>query len=160
MSRPDAPRGMFNWSRSEEKLNSAAGLFTISPIAPSDEWWNIWFRAAGVDTPAAASTMRPGADTRSSQARTIAGQGAVGSHVIPHHAAAAVVPSATQVSQRSPVMVRADGAQGHGVGSAVGGVVQEWADTFTFLNAVLGIEQGRTRALNQLLGVAARTPKA
>ena len=28
------------------------------------------------------------------------------------------------------------------------------------LNAVLGIEQGRTQALNQLLGVAARTPKA
>ncbi|WP_164846069.1 prolyl oligopeptidase family serine peptidase [Inhella crocodyli] len=44
------------------------------------------------------------------------------------------------VGARSPVLVRADGAQGHGVGSAVGGVVQEWADTFTFLNTVLGTE--------------------
>ena len=43
-----------------------------------------------------------------------------------------------QVGTRSLVLVRADGAQGHGVGSALGGVVQEWADTFTFLNAVLG----------------------
>ncbi|MFN7665827.1 MAG: hypothetical protein ACK5PH_13495 [Inhella sp.] len=34
--------------------------------------------------------------------------------------------------------LRSDGTQGHGVGSAVGGVVQEWADTFTFLEAVLG----------------------
>jgi prolyl oligopeptidase len=45
-----------------------------------------------------------------------------------------------QVGARSLVMVRADGAQGHGVGSAVGGVMQEWADTFTFLDAVLGAQ--------------------
>jgi prolyl oligopeptidase len=45
-----------------------------------------------------------------------------------------------QVGARSVVMVRADGAQGHGVGSAVGGVMQEWADTFTFLDAVLGAQ--------------------
>jgi prolyl oligopeptidase len=43
-----------------------------------------------------------------------------------------------QAGSRSPVFVRSDGTQGHGVGSAVGGVVQEWADTFAFLEAVLG----------------------
>ncbi len=45
-----------------------------------------------------------------------------------------------QAGSRSLVMVRADGSQGHGVGSSLGGVVQEWADTYTFLNAVLGAQ--------------------
>lgn len=44
-------------------------------------------------------------------------------------------------ASRSLVLVRADGAQGHGVGSAVGGVAQEWADTFTFLETVLRTER-------------------
>ena len=50
--------------------------------------------------------MRPGADTRSSHATTRAGQGAVGSQSIPAHVLATVLPSAAQVSQRRPVIVR------------------------------------------------------
>ncbi len=50
--------------------------------------------------------MRPGADTSSSHAATTTAQGAVGSQPTPNHWAAAVVPSATQVSHRSPVIVR------------------------------------------------------
>ena len=42
-----------------------------------------------------------------------------------------------QSGSRSVVFVRSDGTQGHGVGSALGGLVQELADTFTFLDVVL-----------------------
>ena len=43
-----------------------------------------------------------------------------------------------QSAGRSLVLVRADDAQGHGVGSALGKQVDEFADTFSFLEHVLG----------------------
>ena len=49
----------------EGKPESPAAMLGHVLIAPSDAWWNIWFRAAGVATPI--SFTRPGIDVETQQ---------------------------------------------------------------------------------------------